>query len=187
MTVLRTIVPKKNRPATISLTSNELGFVWDCLTFAATHFADFSHRYFLCMFGFDNSVIKLDDYADFYSVEPIWIGQMKRVEAIDKLLQGAPSVSTKPKRKSNGLFTMMGKTVERQHSAAGGRSAGVTTRGVISAVELANTQQHTVSGGGGPRGPSSTSSTPTESCPPTRRVKKLPQQGDPWSGGSGKF
>jgi len=135
------------------------------------------------MFGFDNSVTKLDDYPDFYSVEPIWIDQMKRVENIDKLLQGASTASTKPKRKSNSLFTMMGKPVGRQPSGA--CSSGVTKSGVVAAVVSANTEQQAVSAGGGLRSTSSTVSTPGETSLPPKRAKILPQQGSPWICDSG--
>ena len=73
------------------------------------------------MFGFSQS--RLDDYTDFYSVEPVWIENMKRVEAAEKQLKGA---STKPKRNIDRLSTMVGKTAGQPLNTGGGGPRNMT-------------------------------------------------------------
>ena len=102
------------------LATNEL-FFGNRHSFATTHSGtsgEKSSQY--CMFGF--SLTRLDDYADFYSVEPAWIEQMKRVEAADKQLKG---VSTKSK--SNRLLTMVGKAAGQTMHTGGGEPAAETS------------------------------------------------------------
>jgi len=106
------------------------------------------------MFGFNNFAPKLDEYKALYSVEPLWIQQMKRVEAADKQLQTGASLS-KPKRNSNGLFSMMGKTAARLHIGAGG---------------------------GGTRGKAPPTTTHAEPHQPPKRPRNLPAMGTPMSG-----
>ena len=76
--VLHQNSPKKKRPETNSHSSNELDFFWDDSTLATTHFELVSQATFKSMFEFDNFAPKLDEYKAFYSVEPLWIGQMKQ-------------------------------------------------------------------------------------------------------------
>jgi len=89
---------------------------------------------------------------------------MKRIEAVEKLLQGA---STKSKRNTEGLFTMMGKSATRAHSRAGG-GGSVST----------NPQQVSGSEGRGSTAATSTVLTPVENGQ-QKRARNLPQLGAP--------
>jgi len=121
------------------------------------------------MFGIDNFAPKLDEYKAFYSVEPPWIEQMKRVEASDKQLQAGALFS---KRDVNSLFSMMGNTASRLHDGAGG--GGARAR-----VAPTTTQSQSQTGGGSAR-----ILIPGEPNQSSKRPRNLPALGTPMSGDS---